>query len=336
VTTGGVQRRPRLEDVSTATGVSTKTVSRALRGDPKVRDSTRRRIVAEADRIGFQLNDIAAGLRRKSQAMTTIGVTLGDCANPFFAPMLRGIHSVADQHGYLVLTADAQNDPDLESRAIRSFFAHRVAGLIIAPIGNDLGYLAGEAAFGSAIVFVDSPPPGLGGSMDSVTTTNADSTRTGVEHLLGRGHRRIAYLGHPRRGSGAEERWAGYVAALEGAGLAVDPDLVRDNLITEADARAATEELLATASPDAVFVDNNRLCTGLLQSAEFARRRPEVVSFDQFALAAAFGISVIDSDPYAVGRAGAKLLFDRLADPERPPQRLEAPARLVVHREPRY
>jgi LacI family transcriptional regulator len=74
----------------------------------------------------------------------------------------------------------------------------------------------------------------------------------------------------------------------------------------------------------------------LLQSAEFARRRPEVVSFDQFALAAAFGISVIDSDPYAVGRAGAKLLFDRLADPERPPQRLEAPARLVVHREPRY
>ncbi|MEU8225354.1 LacI family DNA-binding transcriptional regulator [Kribbella sp. NPDC048915] len=324
-------RRPRLEDVAAVTGVSIKTVSRALRGDPKVRESTRQRIVAEADRLGVHVNDVAAGLRRKNQAMTSIGVTLGDCTNPFFAPMLRGIHSVASERGYLVLTADAQNDPELERRAIRSFFAHRVAGLIIAPVGNDLGYLANEARFGSAIVFVDSPPPGLGESMDSVTTTNAASTRAGIEHLLAKGRRRIAYLGHPRSGSGALERWAGYVAALEAAGLTVDPGLVRDNLVSEEDGRRAAEDLLESAEPDAVFVDNNRLCTGLLQSGGYARRRPDVVSFDRFELAAAFGISVIDSDPYDVGRAGAQLLFDRLADPTRAPQRLEVPARLIVN-----
>ncbi|TDO68730.1 LacI family transcriptional regulator [Kribbella sp. VKM Ac-2571] len=329
-------RRPRLEDVAATTGVSIKTVSRALRGDPKVRESTRQRIVAEADRLGVQLNDVAAGLRRKNQAMTSIGVTLGDCTNPFFAPMLRGIHSVASERGYLVLTADAQNDPELEHRAIRSFFAHRVAGLIIAPVGNDLGYLANEARFGSAIVFVDSPPPGLGESMDSVTTTNAASTRSGIEHLLAKGRRRIAYLGHPRSGSGAEERWAGYVAALEAAGIAVDPGLVRDNLVSEDDARRAAEDLLPTAAPDAVFVDNNRLCTGLLQSKAFANRRIDTVCFDRFELAAAFGVSVIDSDPYDVGRAGAQLLFDRLTDPTRAPQRLEVPARLVVNDTPTY
>lgn len=331
-----VPRRPRLEDVAATTGVSIKTVSRALRGDPKVRESTRQRIVAEADRLGVQLNDVAAGLRRKNQAMTSIGVTLGDCTNPFFAPMLRGIHSIASERGYLVLTADAQNDPELEHRAIRSFFAHRVAGLIIAPVGNDLGYLANEARFGSAIVFVDSPPPGLGESMDSVTTTNAASTRSGIEHLLAKGRRRIAYLGHPRSGSGAEERWAGYVAALEAAGIAVDPTLVRDNLVSEEDARRAAEDLLPSAAPDAVFVDNNRLCTGLLQSEAFAQRRIDTVCFDRFELAAAFGVSVIDSDPYDVGRAGAQLLFDRLTDPSRAPQRLEVPARLVVNASPTY
>jgi LacI family transcriptional regulator len=331
-----VPRRPRLEDVAATTGVSIKTVSRALRGDPKVRESTRQRIVAEADRLGVQLNDVAAGLRRKNQAMTSIGVTLGDCTNPFFAPMLRGIHSIASERGYLVLTADAQNDPELEHRAIRSFFAHRVAGLIIAPVGNDLGYLVNEARFGSAIVFVDSPPPGLGESMDSVTTTNAASTRSGIEHLLAKGRRRIAYLGHPRSGSGAEERWAGYVAALEAAGIAVDPTLVRDNLVSEEDARRAAEDLLPSAAPDAVFVDNNRLCTGLLQSQAFAQRRIDTVCFDRFELAAAFGVSVIDSDPYDVGRAGAQLLFDRLTDPSRAPQRLEVPARLVVNNSPTY
>jgi LacI family transcriptional regulator len=324
-------RRPRLQEVSVATGVSIKTVSRALRGDAGVRESTRRRIVAEADRIGFQLNDVAAGLRRKGQAMTTIGVTLGDSANPFFAPILRGIHSVAAQRGYLVLTADAQNDPELERRQLQSFFAHRVAGLVIAPVGDDLGYLANEAAYGSAIVFVDSPPPGLGSSMDAVTTTNTASTRSGVEHLLAGGRQRIAYLGHPRRGSGAMERWAGYVAALADAGLPVDHDLVRDDLVTEEDARRAATDLLIKARPDAIFVDNNRLCTGLLQSPAFAESRPDVVSFDDFPLAAAFGITVIDSRPYEVGRAGADLLFDRLADPTAPPQRRELPAQLIIN-----
>lgn len=324
-------RRPRLQEVSEATGVSIKTVSRALRGDPNVRDSTRRRIIAEAERIGFRPNDVAAGLRRKSQAMTTIGVTLGDSANPFFAPILRGIHSVAADRGYLVLTADAQNDPTLERRQIESLFAHRVAGLIIAPVGDDLGYLAQEASYGSAIVFVDSPPPGLGDSMDAVTTSNETGTRRGIEQLIGRGRRRIAFLGHPRRGSGARERWAGYVAALEAAGLPVDPALVRDDLVTEEDARRAATEVLATAAPDAIFVDNNRLCTGLLQTPAFAAARPDVVAFDDFPLAAAFGVTVIDSRPYEVGRAGARLLFDRLADPAAPPRRREIEARLITH-----
>jgi len=131
------------------TGLSIKTVSRALRGDAVVREQTRARIIAEANRLGFQPNDIAAGLRSKDKAMTTVGVTLGDFTNPFFAPMLRGIHSVAAEYGYLVLSADAQNDTELEGRAIRRLLAHRVAGLIVAPIGEDLRYLEEEASCSS-------------------------------------------------------------------------------------------------------------------------------------------------------------------------------------------
>ncbi|MBE7195771.1 MAG: LacI family DNA-binding transcriptional regulator, partial [Gordonia polyisoprenivorans] len=67
-------RRPRLQDVAEATGVSIKTVSRAIRGNGPVKESTRTRVLAEADRLGFQLNDIAAGLRRKDQSMATVGV----------------------------------------------------------------------------------------------------------------------------------------------------------------------------------------------------------------------------------------------------------------------
>jgi LacI family transcriptional regulator len=329
--TSGPRRRPRLQDIAEVTGVSIKTVSRAIRGDGPVAEGTRTRILAEADRLGFRLNDIAAGLRRKDQSMATVGVTLGDVTNPFFAPMLRGIHSVAAQHQHLVLSGDAQNDAELEHRVIRQFFAHRVAGLIVAPIGADLGYLADEASYGAAIVFVDSPPPGLDGLLDAVTTTNEQTTREGVAMLLARGHRRIGFLGHPRSGSGALERWYGYRAALGEAGVPLDMDIVRDGLVSEADATAAAESLLAGPdAPTAVFTDNNRLCTGLLLSPASAARPVDVLSFDDFPLAPKFGVSVIDSDPYEVGRVGAQLLFDRLADRGRPAQRAVVPARLVV------
>lgn len=311
------------------TGVSIKTVSRALRGDAVVREKTRARVIAEADRLGFQPNDIAAGLRSKDKAMATVGVTLGDFTNPFFAPMLRGIHSVAAEYGHLVLSADAQNDAGLENRVIRRLLAHRVAGLIIAPNGENLQYLEEEASFGTAIVFVDSPPPGGSHLMDSVTTTNMTTTGEGVARLIARGHRRIGYLGHPRTGSGALERWNGYEQALRAAGLAIDMSIVHVGLVTEDDAVRAANELLAQPDPvTAVFTDNNRLCTGLLLSEEFIRRPVDVLSFDDFPLAARFGVSVIDSDPYAVGRAGAQLLFERLADRARPGQRAVVPATL--------
>lgn len=332
----GPPTRPSLKDVAAATGLSIKTVSRALRGEANVAASTRQTVQSEADRLGVQVNDVAAGLRRKSQQMTSIGVMLGDFANPFFAPMLKGIDAVAAEHHHLVLTADAQNNPDTERNAIRSFLAHRVAGLIIAPSGEDLRYLSSHLAYGAAAVFVDSPPLGLNGTADSVTTTNYASTRDGVQRLIRRGHRRIGYLGHPRSGSGANERWAGYLAAMEEAGVTPDRGLIEHDLITEIDATLAADRILAAADVDALVVDNNRLCTGLIKSHTYAERRPEVLGFDDFALAAQFGITVIDSNPYEVGRAGARLLFQRLADPDRPAQNVQIPARLVIHESAMY
>lgn len=328
--------RPSLKDVAIATGLSIKTVSRALRGEPNVAEATRQLVQTEADRLGVQVNDVAAGLRRKSQAMTSIGVLLGDFANPFFAQMLKGIDSVAAKHQHVVLTADAQYSPETERNAIRSFLAHRVAGLIIAPSGEDLSYLSTQAAYGSAVVFVDSPPPGGEGALDSVTTTNFESTKAGVERLIRLGHRRIGYLGHPRGGTGANERWAGYLAALEEAGIEPDQTVIKHDLITEADATRAAEAILSEGEPDALMIDNNQLCAGVLQSPAYARRRPETLSFDNFTLAPQFGITVIDSNPYEVGRTGAQLLFERLADRGRAPQHVRIPANLVIHDNPIY
>jgi LacI family transcriptional regulator len=334
---GGLLRpRPSLKDVAIATGLSIKTVSRALRGEPNVADATRQLVQAEADRLGVQVNDVAAGLRRKSQAMTSIGVLLGDFANPFSAQMLKGIDSVAATHRHVVLTADAKYSAETERNAIRSFLAHRVAGLIIAPSGEDLSYLNAQTAYGFAVVIIDSPPPTGDDGWDSVTATNFESTKDGVARLIRRGHRRIGYLGHPRGGIGANERWAGYLAALQQAGIEPDQSVIKHDLVTEDDARLATEAILSQSDVDALTIDNNQLCTGVLQSPTYARRRPETLSFDNFTLAPQFGITVIDSNPYEMGRTGAQLLFERLADRTRPPQHVRVPANLIVNEAPIY
>jgi LacI family transcriptional regulator len=324
-----------MQDIADATGVTIKTVSRALSGAPNVRESTRERVLAEAERLGFRRNDIAAGLRSTGQTMKTLGVVLGDFANPFFPPMLRGIHQVAARHGYLVISADAQGDGAVERESIQTILAQRVAGLIISPTGTDFGYLAQEAQFGSAIVFIDSAPLGL--AADAVITTNTASTRNAVTHLIGRGHRRIGYIGHPPQGYGAPKRWLGYCQALRQAGITVDSDLVRRGLTTEADAaRAATELLGLEDPPTALFADNNRMTVGILQSPKYALHNPEVVGFDHFDLAPQLGISVVDSDPFRVGSAGAELLFRRLADRDQPPMQTTVRAKLIVHDQPMF
>ncbi|WP_345460405.1 LacI family DNA-binding transcriptional regulator [Actinoallomurus oryzae] len=331
----GPAPRPRMQDIAAATGVTIKTVSRALSGAPNVRQSTRERVLAEAARLGFRRNDIAAGLRSTGQTMKTIGVVLGDLGNPFFPPMLRGIHAVAAQHGHLVISADAEGDGTVERESIQTILAQRVAGLIIAPTGTDFSFLAQEAEFGSAIVFIDSAPLGL--TADAVITTNTASTRHAVAHLIGRGHRRIGYIGHPPQGYGAPKRWLGYCQALRNAGIEADAALVRRGLTTEADAaRAVTELLDLPDPPTALFADNNRMTVGILQSPSYAACHPEVVGFDHFDLAPQLGISVVDSDPFRVGSAGAELLFRRLADRDRPPTQTTVRAKLIVHDQPAF
>lgn len=320
-------QRPRMQDIADVTGFTVKTVSRALSGEPNVRATTREAVLAEAMRIGFQRNDIAAGLRRTGQRMSTVGVMLSDLSNPFFPPLLRGIHAVAAEHGFPIIVAEAAGDASLERAAIEGLLAQRVSGLIVAPTGTDFAYLANELHFGSVLVFVDSTP--LGSAADTVTTANDVSTHEVIAGLIARGHRRIAFLGHPDAGYGAPLRWEGYLAALREAGIEPDMSIVRRGLTAEAEATAAVDAIFAGEDlPTAVFADNNRLTVGILKSGAYARHAFAMASFDSLDFADQFGVTTIDSRPLEVGRAGAELFFRRLAAPELPPLRAHVEAHI--------
>jgi LacI family transcriptional regulator len=254
-----------------------------------------------------------------------------DLANPFYASVARAVEEVARRNGYGMLLTSSSEDAAREPRLVHDLLERGVEGLLIMPAGHDHRYLARDVPFGTRIVFLDRPPGGI--EVDAVLLDNVGGARRGVEHLIGHGHRRIAFVGDPETVWTAGERLSGYREALTAAGLPIDEALIRMGPPRVEAAEAATRRLLAMADPPtAVFAQNNRNCIGVLRALHGVGTRLAVVGFDDFELADMLPdpVTVVAYDPGELGRTGAELLFARLAGDSREAQRIFIPTRLIA------
>ena len=101
-----------------------------MRDSPRVSVESRRRVSAAATKLGYRPNLMARNLA--SRKTMTIGVLLNDLHNPWFAEVTDGIHDAAERHGYQLILASGRRSPTLESRALDTFLASRVDGIIVA------------------------------------------------------------------------------------------------------------------------------------------------------------------------------------------------------------
>ena len=116
-----------------------------------------------------------------------------DVSNPFFGPIVRGAEQAARKAGYRLLLCNSESDLRLEKDYVADLVAHRVEGLLIAPVGDrSKGISGGWCSKGFPIVLLDRHVEGL--ACDSVTLDNEESARLLVSHLIDVGHRRIAFV----------------------------------------------------------------------------------------------------------------------------------------------
>ena len=329
----GAAGRPTMNDVARAAGVSLKTVSRVVNGEPAVAVATAERVNAVLKRLKFRRNDIARNLRHQGTT-SSIGLVTEDLANPFYATLARAVGEVARQHGSIVLTGSSDESDEREREILTAFLGRRVDGLIVVPTGGSKAFLEPEHVAGVQLVFVDRPAIGV--SADTVLIDNAAGVVTGIHHLVLHGHRRIGYLGDVPDIYTAVERMRGYEQAVDNFSLETDPDLVRQGLH---DAIVAEEQALSMLGgpnpPTALFTANNLITAGALRAL---RRRgsgaPQValVGFDDFDFADLVDppVTVIAVDPEALGRRAAEQLFARLAGDESPPTTDVLATRLIV------
>jgi LacI family transcriptional regulator len=315
----------RLIDVADAAGVSLRTASRVLNEDRRVAAETRSRVLHAMRSLNFQPDAVARSLRAGTDV--SIGFVVESIADPFFSEVIDSVETAMGQFGRPVLVASTHRDDAREREVVRRMLDRRVAGLLLAPTGGDHSWLRPDR---TPLVLIDRAAPGV--SADLVDIDDRQAADDAVTHLIGYGHRRIAYIGDTSSIPTSAARLEGYRAAHARHGLPVADELVRDDRSTSREAAQAMGELLGEVSLTAVFSATTRASLGIVPVLH-ARARTDIafVGIGDFAMADALtpGITVVAHSGAQIGVAAANRLIERLADPGRAIEHVRLPATII-------
>jgi len=266
-----------IKDVAAAAGVSIATVSAVLNGTPHV-SAKRFKLVQDAiASLGYAPHGPARSLRRgKTKA---IGIVVGDIANPFFTSLIRVVEQRASEAGYFVIVANSDDDMHKEINLLRVFREQRVAGILLAPAGDDEAYVSTlRNSIDVPVVLVDRQLPGA--PFDAVVVNNVKAAQMVTDYLIRLGHRRIAIVIGKQHLWTTTQRFNGYREGLRLAGIGPDIDLecIADSRTDSA--YRMVQKLLGMANPpSAIFAANNLMMLGAIEAViDMGYRCPDDVS----------------------------------------------------------
>ena len=215
----GAPRIARMEDVAKRAGVSLMTVSRALRFPDTVADDTRKRIETASVELNYVGSRLAGQLATGRTRL--VAVVLPDLRNPAFAMAMQGLSDALGEEFELVVSG-AHGGQSGEERVIRALLGYRPAALVVHGGRHDPA--TRELLSNSGIPVVEMGSLVTRSKNLMVGYSNSAAGQAATEHLIHRGYRRIGFVSQPKRdNSRADERWQGYRAALEVAGIVPQP-----------------------------------------------------------------------------------------------------------------
>ncbi|MFJ5901849.1 LacI family DNA-binding transcriptional regulator [Streptomyces sp. NPDC093064] len=306
-----------IKDVAARAGVALGTASRVLSGSSQTSADSRARVLAAAAELGYVANGPARSLRRARTDV--LGLLVSDIRNPFFSELAHAAEQEARQHGYTVLLANANEDPEQADAYLQTFAAQRIDGLLFAPQSAVSPQLAATLASGLPLVFLNRTIEGIDAPLYGTDNTQ------GVEQVLAwlqrRGHRDVAFIGGPDTISTGAERRAAYLAGCEAHGINSDDRLLdAGDFLVDGAAEAMCRIIDSGVTFTAVFGVNGRTTLGAVRALRERlgteqAARIEVVSFDDldwFEFASP-PISAVRNDASAIGRLGVRGLVDLIA-----------------------
>lgn len=256
-----------IKDIAQALGLSTSTVSRALRDSYEISPETKKMVMEYAEKHNYHPNPIALSL--KERRSRSIGVIVCEIANSYFSQVINGIESIAYKKGYNVIIAQSRESFDREMLNLQYLTSRSIDGLIISVSTEttDFGYLKELNRKGMPIVFFDR----IVNEIDThkVIADNYKGAYDATRHLLQSGYRRIAAISNPALLSITRERLAGFRAALSEMGVPAEESLIKycqhgGMILPEVE--TVMEELLKMRPrPDAIFTTADKLTINCLR-----------------------------------------------------------------------
>jgi DNA-binding LacI/PurR family transcriptional regulator len=323
-----------IRDVAEAAGVSIATVSRALHGQPRVSEATRRRVLDAATSLHYVASPGAAGLA--SGRTMAIGVVAPFVNRWFFSGVVHAAEEALRSAGYDLLLYSLGTDASERRRAFSGdLLRKRVDGVLVLGLQPDRAEQDALSAAGGPVAIVGMAVPGW----SSVRIDDYAAARRAMDHLIALGHRRIGFLGgHPDdvlHASAAIDRQAGWRDALHSAGLPAEPELDETGGFTVSGGKAGMARLLALPRPPtAVFAASDEMAIAAAWTARRAGLRVpgdlSVVGIDDHEMAELFELTTVAQPVEVQGALAAEMLLTALADPSAPPVQLVVPTELVV------
>lgn len=324
-----------IKQVAHKAGVSTCTVSNVLNNKRRVRADTRARVEQAAAELHYTPSGIARSL--KINRTLTLGMVVTTSTNPFYSEVLQAVEQRCYELGYSLIIANTRGNAGRLQAAITTLRSRQVDGIILMCTEVDPAvHLDPRALDGLPIVVAD------WAISDMLADVIRENGRLGgylaTRHLLDQGHRHLGMLTGPRGKRTAEDRYQGFLAALQEAGLEVPGH----NWTIEGDFEllggydAARALLRAQTLPTAVVAGNDMMAIGALRAFhEAGLKIPDdmaLIGYDNIELSAHLvpALSTIEQPKAQLGSAAVDLLLERIKRPGGACQTVHLEPELVV------
>ncbi|MBG6236096.1 LacI family transcriptional regulator [Pedobacter sp. CAN_A7] len=255
-----------LKDIAKALGLSTSTVSRALRDTHEISAETKKIVLEYAEKINYRPNPIALSL--KERRSKSIGVLVSEVANHYFSQAINGIESIAYDRGYHVIITQTHESYEREKINIQHLASRSVDGLLVSLSAetSDTTHLKNLHQRGLPIVFFDRVAADI--DTHKIVANNEKGAFEATEFLINKGYKRIAHLTSTSHLSISIERLLGYKKALQQHHLPVCEDYIKHcahgGMFLDEVESAINSLMNLPEKPDAIFVAGDRLSVGCL------------------------------------------------------------------------
>ncbi len=308
-----------IKDVARLAEVSAGTVSNVLNRPSYVNVATRERVLAAIRELDFVPHQGSRQFR--PGRVRTLGLAVANLDNPFFVDVALGAEERCAELGVGVVITNSGYDPVRETHNLDLLVQSRVQGIIIAPVDENSSRLEMLKDRGVPMVFVDR----VGDDRDcwSVVVDDFRGGQIGMRHLIGTGHRRVAFLGHPETSPKVRTRLAG-ARSVVAEHPEVTLELIEaDSWSIEAGRSAGTRlvDRAADRRPTAVFCANDMLALGLAQQLlRDGIRVPEevaIVGYDdlEWASVSSVPLTTVRQPRQGLGRTAVDMILELLGRP---------------------